>query len=226
MSPGGSGIKTFFFIPLPPSVTEHWDVLKIFILARFKIKVAPYPIIVSLDTLISRRLVLRESSKLKVRPCKKLKIALQGGFKADCPSRSSSPLLGWCFLLPFFPVQDRCAFQSHRCSPQANCTNVLGSIRCDCNAGFNGTGWDCTGKPWVYKKLPWKLASSFLVQLVSYPQSFQNVNPDQDTTLTHVSRTTKFWIMKKKTRRAGNLAKQNGKWTPKNQAAKTYHNKE
>ena len=31
--------------------TEHWDVLKSFILSRLKFKVAPYPIIVSLDTL-------------------------------------------------------------------------------------------------------------------------------------------------------------------------------
>ena len=34
----------------------------------------------------------------------------------------------------------------YRCHQNATCTNTIGSFKCDCDAGFNGTGIVCEGK--------------------------------------------------------------------------------
>jgi len=32
------------------------------------------------------------------------------------------------------------------CSPNAKCTDTEGSFRCDCNPGYTGDGFNCSGK--------------------------------------------------------------------------------
>ncbi len=42
---------------------------------------------------------------------------------------------------------NECTLGTHNCHPTlANCTNTPGSFRCQCKAGFNGDGVNCTGK--------------------------------------------------------------------------------
>ena len=48
------------------SITEHWNALKNFILASFKIKVAPYPIIVPLSLLTRLNMANRSYNVMKV----------------------------------------------------------------------------------------------------------------------------------------------------------------
>ncbi|CAH1264815.1 CACHD1 [Branchiostoma lanceolatum] len=39
---------------------------------------------------------------------------------------------------------DECTDMSHTCSPDASCTNTVGSFDCICNSGYNGNGFTCT----------------------------------------------------------------------------------
>ena len=32
------------------------------------------------------------------------------------------------------------------CSKNSNCTNTVGSFRCVCQTGYQGDGYNCTGK--------------------------------------------------------------------------------
>ena len=48
-------------------------------------------------------------------------------------------------LVNFFYLDiDECT--SDPCDGNANCTNTKRSFVCECNVGFSGDGFDCTGK--------------------------------------------------------------------------------
>ncbi|XP_066284070.1 uromodulin-like [Branchiostoma lanceolatum] len=42
------------------------------------------------------------------------------------------------------PHIDECTDGSHTCSPDASCTNTVGSFDCICNSGYSGNGFTCT----------------------------------------------------------------------------------
>ena len=41
---------------------------------------------------------------------------------------------------------DECSDASHKCDPNANCTNTVGSHSCSCEDGFTGNGRSCSGR--------------------------------------------------------------------------------
>ena len=41
---------------------------------------------------------------------------------------------------------DECNNASHKCDPNANCTNTVGSHSCSCVDGFTGNGSSCSGR--------------------------------------------------------------------------------
>ncbi len=41
---------------------------------------------------------------------------------------------------------DECILDTHDCSPDAACSNDVGSYQCTCNPGFSGDGKTCQGK--------------------------------------------------------------------------------
>jgi len=41
---------------------------------------------------------------------------------------------------------DECSMGTHTCDPNANCTDTDGSYNCMCMNGFEGNGFNCTGK--------------------------------------------------------------------------------
>ena len=41
---------------------------------------------------------------------------------------------------------DECRSASHKCDPNANCANTVGSHRCSCKKGFTGDGRSCSGR--------------------------------------------------------------------------------
>ena len=41
---------------------------------------------------------------------------------------------------------DECTTRTHRCDTNSTCINVDGSYTCKCNSGYNGDGFNCTGK--------------------------------------------------------------------------------
>jgi hypothetical protein len=45
--------------------------------------------------------------------------------------------------------------EDYPCHQNATCTNSIGSFECDCNEGFNGTGFVCEGK--ISAKIEMKL---------------------------------------------------------------------
>ncbi|XP_035677024.1 mucin-5AC-like [Branchiostoma floridae] len=57
----------------------------------------------------------------------------------------ASPPVG---LQPVVPTAlnniDECAYGSHNCSPDATCTDTVGSFTCACNPGYSGDGLTCT----------------------------------------------------------------------------------
>ena len=40
---------------------------------------------------------------------------------------------------------DECAERLDDCHPNATCSNIIGSYQCDCDAGFEGDGLNCSG---------------------------------------------------------------------------------
>lgn len=50
-----------------------------------------------------------------------------------------------CYPIFFFPDNDECAAVENPCSPVATCNNTVGSFLCECNAGYSGDGFICTG---------------------------------------------------------------------------------
>ena len=46
-----------------------------------------------------------------------------------------------------FNISDinECSRGSHKCDPNATCTDTEGSYQCQCNSGFTGDGHNCTG---------------------------------------------------------------------------------
>ena len=49
-----------------------------------------------------------------------------------------------------FPDVNECATDQHGCHENANCTNLHGTHKCDCNDGYIGDGSSCTGKNLLY----------------------------------------------------------------------------
>ena len=41
---------------------------------------------------------------------------------------------------------DECFLNTHDCSSDADCSNVIGSFQCACKPGFTGDGKTCRGK--------------------------------------------------------------------------------
>ena len=41
---------------------------------------------------------------------------------------------------------DECTAGTHNCSTNGVCINAGGSYTCECNTGYNGDGFTCTGK--------------------------------------------------------------------------------
>ena len=41
---------------------------------------------------------------------------------------------------------DECTLHKDICHKNADCVNVIGSYKCQCVTGFNGNGFNCTGK--------------------------------------------------------------------------------
>ena len=40
---------------------------------------------------------------------------------------------------------DECLAETHNCSDNAHCSNTVGSYTCECMAGYEGDGFNCTG---------------------------------------------------------------------------------
>ena len=64
-----------------------------------------------------------------------------------------SAILPFCHtaILPYchtaIPTDiDECALDLDNCSPNANCTNTVGSFTCQCLPGFTGDGVECEGQ--------------------------------------------------------------------------------
>lgn len=49
------------------------------------------------------------------------------------------------YLLNFTDL-DECALDLDACSDNATCSNTPGSYNCICDTGFEGDGYNCTGK--------------------------------------------------------------------------------
>ena len=51
---------------------------------------------------------------------------------------------------PFYGIfssdVDECVDGTHQCSSDAVCVNTEGSYNCTCNPGYEGDGYNCTGK--------------------------------------------------------------------------------
>ena len=45
------------------------------------------------------------------------------------------------------------------CHDNATCTNTDGNYTCDCQPGFNGTGFNCSSKPNINFNTPAKVSS-------------------------------------------------------------------
>ena len=41
---------------------------------------------------------------------------------------------------------DECSENLDSCSPDAQCMNTVGSFSCRCMTGYEGNGFECTGK--------------------------------------------------------------------------------
>ena len=41
---------------------------------------------------------------------------------------------------------DECQLGTHDCSPNAYCTDTVGSYSCSCSDGYHGDGINCTSK--------------------------------------------------------------------------------
>ena len=41
---------------------------------------------------------------------------------------------------------DECSTGVDKCDINAYCTNTVGSYKCTCNSGYEGNGFQCTGK--------------------------------------------------------------------------------
>ena len=53
-----------------------------------------------------------------------------------------------CLMTDYFVIVDidECITASHKCDPNANCTNTVGSHSCSCEDGFTGSGSSCSGR--------------------------------------------------------------------------------
>lgn len=61
-----------------------------------------------------------------------------------------------CINLSFTSITDinECTGGSADCGPGAECINLNGSFACQCRAGFQEAGNNCTGAYFVRSKLP------------------------------------------------------------------------
>ena len=50
------------------------------------------------------------------------------------------------FFYCFFADRDECQLHGHSCHGKASCTNIHGSYKCSCKAGYQGDGTVCTGQ--------------------------------------------------------------------------------
>ena len=53
------------------------------------------------------------------------------------------------FIIPLIiqsPDVNECELEIHTCRSNANCTDTDGSFNCTCGEGFEGDGFNCTGK--------------------------------------------------------------------------------
>ena len=41
---------------------------------------------------------------------------------------------------------DECDLDADDCHANATCNNTIGSYTCECNIGYTGDGYNCTGK--------------------------------------------------------------------------------
>ena len=55
-------------------------------------------------------------------------------------------LFHWIWLGSHFVDIDECTNGTDTCSPFAVCNNTMGDFNCSCLEGFEGDGFNCTGK--------------------------------------------------------------------------------
>ena len=51
------------------------------------------------------------------------------------------------YIVPYTPADiNDCELELDNCSPNAACTNTMGSFECECLSGFSGDGMTCEGQ--------------------------------------------------------------------------------
>ena len=69
------------------------------------------------------------------------------------------------YFIVFSIDTDECTAGTHRCDTNSTCINFDGSYTCKCNSGYNGDGFNCTGKeynsyPRCSTRIQWSLKNS------------------------------------------------------------------